>query len=354
MYTPSKPHPSRVVLTALVSVIIMPWTVCARADLIDFSPDGRQIAYRWFRGLVITSLEGGGETSVAGADKVVYAQWSPTGRHLAYLNLSEAGLELAIYNTATKKSRGIGAGFTPPFAWREDGNRFACVREIRIGKYEMVWYNLVENGTSFRVPMPMPVDAGAPMVWLPNTDDLAFVAGDHNVYTLESGEFKKVTTSGDVLGLSLYAAGKKLVWARRSVNLRYILMSAYAYDLTARNVVRLGFPDRVAAINPNPRTAPESVDRAVFSPDGARILLYTTQSGAKGRFMTLYSVSMDGRSARQVQRIPSLPATETINTAWSHDGKTIAVLYKTKTDQKLFVTLADGSGGRVVRSDRLP
>jgi hypothetical protein len=255
---------------------------------------------------------------------------------------------MKLYNPATRKTRGVGGNLRPPFAWREDGNRFACVHDRIDGKAEIVWYNLTENGVSFRVDLPYTVDASAPMVWLPTTDDLAFVASDHNVYTAESGEFKKVTTSSDVLGLSLYASGKKLVWARRGPNLRYILMSVYAYDLTSRGVARLGFPDRVPALNPDPRTAPQSVDQVLFSPDGSRLLLFVTLASGKGPRKAVYTVSMDGRHAKSIfQAPPGSTSADGLSAAWSHDSQTIALRASTSSSQSLVTASADGSNGSV-------
>jgi Tol biopolymer transport system component len=340
----------------------------ARAGVIDFSPDGRQIAYEWSRELDISSLDGGAPVSVRAADKVGFVQWSPRGRILAFLNRTEAGNELGLYNAATSTARGIGGGFRQPFAWREDGNRFACVRGETVAENELVWYNLVENGIAFRAKLA--VSPASPMVWLPTTDDLAFVGADHNVYTVESGELKKVTTTGDVLGLALYAGGKKLVWARRSANLHYILLTVYAYDLTSRNVARLPFPDRVAALNPDPRTAPESIDHVDFSPDGSHMLLYAIRSGANGRSAVLYTVSMDGKSARQIQKLPLAsvpggmadawtvvdvsPRKDGIEAAWSRDGRMIGVRATVSGAQKLFVTAADGTSPRLIRGDTRP
>lgn len=356
---------SRRLLAFVIAALALSPFADARAALVDFSPDGRHIAYEWSGVLSVTALNGGPTEAVPGSERVEYARWSPTGRQLAFFTKSGARTELKLYNPATKKTRGVGGNLRPPFAWREDGNRFACLHDLENGGSEIVWYNLAENGVSFRVALPYSVGFDAPMVWLPNTDDLAFVASDRNVYTVEAGEFKKVTTSSDVLGMSLYAGGKKLVWARRGPNLRYILLTVYAYDLTARNVVRLGFPNRVAALNPDPRTAPESVDRVDFAPNGAHMLFYTALPGAKGRSAALYTVSMDGRTARQLQRAPlpagadaaartwslgGVPETgDSLAAAWSRDGHAIAVRAILSGNQKLFTTAADGTGGTVIR-----
>jgi hypothetical protein len=335
-------------VAALVAAGLVVSSSYALTELVDFSPDGRQLAYEWSDGIAITTL-GGATESVTGSEHGNYVRWSPTGRQLALFTRGAAQSELKLYNPATKKTRSVGGNLRPPFAWREDGSRFACIHDRPGGKAEVVWYNLAENGVSFRVDLPYSVDTSAPMVWLPTTDDLAFVAADHNVYTAESGEFKKITTSGDVLGLNLYAGGKKLVWARRSPNLRYILLSVYAYDLTARNVARLDFPNRVAALNPDPRTAPESIDRVAIAPDGAHLLLYAVMGGST-RAIVLHTVSMDGRAARQLQRAPDGPG-EPITAAWSRDGHSIAVRSFLSGTQKLFTTAADGKSGTVVRTD---
>ena len=336
--------------TVTMVVLTILSEAAASGSRLDLSPDGRQLAYVWQGSLAISPVEGPTAEVIPQSTGAEYVQWSPTGRHLATVTKAGGRTELKLYSAAEKKTRGIGGNLRAPFAWREDGNRFACVHDLPDGGSEIVWYNLAENGVSFRAALPMAVTAGAPMVWLPSTDDLAFVATDHNVYTVEAGEFKKVTTSGDVLGMNLYAGGKKLIWARRGPNLHYILMSVYAFDLTSRMVERLGFPERVAALNPNPRSAPDSIDRVELSPDGVRLLIYANLSSSKAKSRALYTVSMDGRSARQIQR-STAPASETIDAAWSRDGKTICVQFVSAAGHKLFTTAADGTGGRIVRAE---
>jgi Tol biopolymer transport system component len=322
----------------------------SQARLLDVSPDGRQIAYSWVGNLIVSGIDGAGAQPIPGGEGVQFVLWSPNGRHLALGASSSGKSELKLYNMAERKTRGIGGNLRAPFAWREDGNRFACIHDLPNGSSEIVWYNLAENGVSFRATLPLAVNASSPMVWLPNTDDLALVAADHNVYTVEAGEFKKVTTSNDVLGLSLFSHGKKLIWGRKGPNLKYILLTLYAYDLTARNVVRLNFPERVMALNPDPRTAPESVDEVLFSPDGSRLLLFVSQAPAgKPRYSALYSVSMDGQQTKSIQR--TMVAGESIDANWFKNGTGIGVLYRKGQGSKLFSTAPDGSSGRVIRAD---
>ncbi len=59
-----------------------------------------------------------------------------------------------------------------------------------------------------------------------------------------------------------------MLWARRSKDVRYILMSLYAFDLEKRSVRRLPFPERVSLINPTPRNAPVRQETVVYGTAG--------------------------------------------------------------------------------------
>jgi hypothetical protein len=80
------------------------------------------------------------------------------------------------------------------------------------------------------------------------------------------------------------------------------------------------------------------------------MLLYATLAGAKAKIIALYTVTLDGHTARQLQR-DSSAAPGSMDAAWSRDSRAIAVNYSTSASRKLFTTNADGTGGRVLRME---
>ena len=54
---------------------------------------------------------------------------------------------------------------------------------------------------------------------------------------------------------------------RASPNTRYILLQIYEMDIDTRALRKLSFPDRLPAVNPDPRHAPDSLSTVVFAPD---------------------------------------------------------------------------------------
>lgn len=343
----------RIAPHAVFAVVLLAIGFPASAGVLDFSPDSKQIVYTWPTGLAIGNLEGTAIQPVPGGEGATVVRWSPNGRSIIFAGPSEVKL----FTAATGKTRSVGGNLGGPLAWREDGGRFACVHRSPTGNTQLLFYSVSENGVLLRVPLPVAVDAYAPMVWLPGSDDVAFLAADGNVYTVEAGEVHRITTSNDVIGLGLIDSGRRLVWARRSPNLHYILTSIYAYDLSARNVVRLPFPDRVAPLNPDPRHAPIAVNRVEFAPDGSRLAIIVTTDQAFGKrgpqgviVKAVYTVLMNGQNARLADSSLE-PSGNSTSARFSPDSKLLAILDRTSEKLALTISAADGSTPRVLRSD---
>ncbi|MGC8666652.1 MAG: hypothetical protein ACP5VE_00855 [Chthonomonadales bacterium] len=354
----------------VVLVLASAWAAVspARADRaapMDFSPDGQRIAYAWVgtpaASLSVVRIDGSALQVVPGGAGGAAPKWSPDGSQLLFA-AGDVPNRARIYDIAKGQTHDVGPLIGPPFAWREDGKRLAGLRPLASGGVEIVWYLVADAGTTFRVPLTFqPVQRG-PLIWLPNTDDAAMLgqsATGVDVYTVEAGQIHQITTSSDVLGLALSADRSSLVWARKSPNTRYILMSAYRFDLKSRSSVRLSFPDRVKALNPDPHHAPRSVDWVEFSPDGSRLLMWVTLDvkPVNKVVRALYTVTMDGRSAQLLARSApqdavgpaAAPAGEyVLDACWSKDGSKIAVMQGVPGSETLTVFGADGSGGTVI------
>jgi len=329
----------------------------ARAQSVAWSPDGRQAALpRLAPGgqmhMAIASADGTSVRPVPGGEGATFASWSPDGRFLALVG--EAAL---LHDTRTGRTTRMAAGGLPLVAWRADSHRVAGVCRLDDGALQVYWHNATEGGRTFslRLPVSQVLTGPGQMVWLPATDDVALVGGDdsrRDVLTAEAGEVQRITRTGDVLGLGLSGDGRRLVWARRGPNLRYILLSLYDYDLKSRGSRRLPFPDRLAPLNPNPRTAPASLHRVVFSPDGSRFVL-TAMMGGRGAAApapAAFVVALSGLHVRLLHQSASVSDTESrvLTASWTPDSRRI-LLWESGTPPVVRVYNADGTG-----ASRLP
>lgn len=352
-------------LTVVIAWSAAPWARADQAGVMDFSPDGQHLAYIWAAtpsaALTVMRADGSAPQVVPDGSGAAAPTWSPDGAELLFASGRAQG-RASLYNMAKGTTRDLRPLLGPPFAWREDGKRVAGFRPLASGGVEIVWYLMADEGTTFQLPLTFqPVSAG-PLVWLPNTDDAAMLgqsATGVDVYTVEAGQIHQITTSSDVLGMALSSDRSALVWARKSPNTRYILMSVYRFGLKSRSSERLPFPDRVKALNPDPHHAPRSVDRVTFSPDGSRVLIWVTEDAkpAGNVAEALYTVTMDGRSAKLLAKSAPRPAAGNsaqaapayvLEACWSKDGSKIAVMQGVPGAETLSLFAADGSGRAVI------
>lgn len=330
---------------------------------VDYSPDGQRLAVTWPLGtdlrLAVIGVDGTGFKYISAVDSMIPA-WAPDNRRIAFAN--EEGLWVA--DTETGRSSMILPEAGPFVAWSEDGGKLATFAPSPDGEgpIQVVWYDFEARGITLRSAVQGLTDVGSIMpdlVWIPRTSGLAFVANFQedsetldersDVYLMEAGETKRITTTGDVVGLALEPGGKRLVWARRSKNPKYILFTLYAYDLVNRSVERLEFTDRVAGINPNPRTGPDEVQWVSFSPTLGNMLVWTGSKDPKGEDL-VYVVDRVGKDSAVVGRATSDDKVEsTVHLAWSPDGLQMAGLLFTGSGARLETRNNDGTGARTLR-----
>lgn len=307
----------------------------------DFAPDNKQIAVPWGGQIQTINIETRAFMILPKSDDGVRAVWSPSGRYILFMT-GHGETSIRLYDSKTGDTRILGGNLTFPVAWREDSGRLAMFHVPATGKSELIEYSVGEKGIAQRTDIAYVPNANAPMVWLPTTDNVAYLGTDGNIYTVEEGEIHKITTSNDVIGMALSRTGKSLIWARRGPNLKYILTSFYLYNLKSRSVKRLEFPGQVPGINPDPRHAPTTIETVVFSSDGthAAIQVTTEQAATKttaaARTPQLFTVRLDGAGAKQAA------VGAGVTPFWSRDGKLLAVLQNAPVGGHLTVMNPDG------------
>jgi len=347
--------------TMLGATALMP-LLAGCITLADFSPDGQRVAVGTPSGTVVHDIASGGTQTVGPKGPCIAPAWSPDGRRIAlFVGDPAHGFEkqsrLCIHDLTSGRTTTLPAGFGPPFAWRDDGTRFVCRAEID-GKARWVWYNLPERGITQeneRAPEPLSQD-NACVAYVAGTDSIVILGSDSNIHLVEGNEVQRLTTSADVIGMRVASDGRRLTWVRKGLNPRYIVASVYAYDLPSRSVRKLAFPDRIPAINPDPRRAPVSVDGAAVAPAGQRLAITVTYSTGKGgTARAVFVMGLDGAGARLVHRTdPSTQPDVELRVAWAPDGRhlTITEMRGKRTVTRLY--RGDGSAVRVLSTSTWP
>jgi Tol biopolymer transport system component len=340
----------------------------------DASPDGASVALPWKGFAQTLNLQTGGLTTVPRGDGATQTLWSPNGRFLLFTS-GRGETSLRLFDTTTGSTRVLGANLTFPAGWREDSNRITLFHLPPTGKKELIQYGVAEKGIALRLDATVLPNTSVQMVWLPATDNVAFVGADGNIYTMEEGEFKKITTSGDVIGLALSGDKKSLVWARRGPNPKYILVTFYSYDLSSRSVRRLEFPGNIPGVNPDPSHAPLSIESASLSPNGLLVALTLVEQaprpklspapastgkkpGAKPakpatlpapgpapKSKVVYLVKMDGSQAFIAAKAAE---NASMTPFWSRDGATLFTLVSGAAGSSLSSRSVDGSSSRTL------
>ncbi|MCO5297756.1 MAG: hypothetical protein M9921_12945 [Fimbriimonadaceae bacterium] len=347
-------------LSRLAAFLLLAGTLVGCAG-VDYSPDGKQLAFTWPLGndsrLAVINVDGGGFKYVSSTATMI-PNWAPDSRRIAFAN-NEG---VAVLDTQTGKSQLVVPDGGPIVAWGPDGRKLATFAKGEPGT-DVVWYDFDAKAITLRAKVPgleKAEDVMPDLVWIPRNSGLAFVASVDkaaDVYLMEAGEVKKITTTGDVVGLALDPGGQRLVWARHSRNPKYILLTLYSFDLVNRSAQRLPFPERVPGINPDPRTGPAEVAWVSFSPTLERMLVWTSadapQPPAPRPDDLVYTVNRAGTESAIVGRSPHGGGKEAItHIAWSPDGSQMAGLWTGKDTARLETRNADGTGARTLRSYR--
>ena len=320
----------------------------------DFSPDGRSAAISTPRGIAILPAEGGLPRIIPESNDALMPLWSPDSSRILYSRRIRDKNELFIHDVTSNRARQIGSGLGWPYTWREDGKKIAAVQELEDGDHELVWFDLVDGGIAQSVKVPEPLW----MLWLPETDNVAFLASPNstsNVFTVENAEVKQVTKTNDVVGLALSADKKSLLWARRGANLKFQLLSIYRYDLKTRSASRIEFPMRIPLINPDSARAPASLDYVTFAPDGSRLAIVVRKSKKQGKGAgACYVARMDGSEVRLVRETGGKGENETLFPVWSRDGSKLGIYDRQGKSLTAAVFNATGMNGKRILTETSP
>src|SRR5512145_1370483 len=100
---------------------------------LDFSPDGKSAAVTTTAGIAIMPVVGGPRSLIPDSKQGFMPLWSPDGKWILFWRTDGDSEGVYLYDATTRRSRRIGAGWTWPYAWREDSKRFAAVHEHESG-----------------------------------------------------------------------------------------------------------------------------------------------------------------------------------------------------------------------------
>lgn len=337
---------------ALLALALVLWG----CNGIAFSPDGKKLVFPWKFGaetqLALLDLETNALKPLPGTIGANFPWFAPDGNRVAFT--TDLG-SLKLHNVAAGRTREIAPDSVALPIWTDAGRQLAYFERREGSGWDVVRYDVPSGKEASRVRAPGGVEPTW-AAWVPRTSALAFVGKSGNrsdVYLSEFGQASKLTTTGDVIGVGASPDGNAIVWARKSRNAKYILLSLYRFDMQSRSVKKLAFPDRISLINPNPRTGPDSVEGVLFSPDLTRMIVYVEHWDAETKTKSnqrLYAMRISGEGAVEIARGSQDEATFP---AWSWDSQKIALRTDAKKISKVILLNADGSGRKALRTQKV-
>lgn len=342
------------------------WLVCltsagqAQPPTVEFVPDGSAVLVSWpsssdeGRGMALVDVASGRLQMLADGRPVSGAACSPDGEWIVYEQRGPGSPTTRLWNRRTRQTRTLPVRIAPPYAWREDSRRLVGTDTDEEGQLFIVFFNMTEFGEALRVPVDVDSVQSGSLVWLPDTDNVVFVgarSGRRDVYTVEGGQLKRLSTTGDVLALALGRQRSRVIWARSSKDVRYILLSLYEFDTDRRTVRRLTFPEKVAGVNPTPQRAPSRLVAVTLAPRVNRLAVVTEypRQGNQPPTVRLHTMRLNGAEARLVRTVPlpSSPGSLRLTPCYSRVGDLLAVLHEEAGSTLLAIFRSDGTGGRV-------
>jgi len=286
----------------------------------DWSPDSSQIAFIHASRLFAARPDGRNtiELSKGPADPVSVSgwQWAPTGAHLVYesgLSLWLAGLDGAASQQLARPRDNL--RWLADEGWSSDGLHFAYVSHSD----SRIWVQDVGGGARAVGVRETPWQAFA---WSPDGSRLAHSTANGVAITMADGSAVLELSSEPITP----TLGQSFRWAPDGSRLVY------------RVGVQLwtSLPD---GSDRRPLEGGSGIDTIYWAPDSSRLaFIVGTDAGS-----VLWMASRTGADARRVSPDPVVLACE-----WAPDATRIACLEQTPSEQRIRITLADGSGDLVL------
>lgn len=276
--------------------------------------------------------------------------WSSTGNAVLFLSHNTPN----VYFLQSSTYSSFPVDIIPPICWTGNDGFLGVTRENLMNYVS--WVGLANK----KILNKHRAETGdiKKMLWIELSNGAAFIkeeSGKTNIFALEYGEYRAVTTTGDIFDAQTVKNRSKLVWSRKSPNLKYILTSLWEYDLRLRTVHRLPLPDRVNLINPTPQQSPSSVDAIAVSPECKKVLIIARftepdpqKRGSMKTRISLFVLNIDGSNAKLVRTIDRANVRDILQVAWSPNERNFAVLEKREKSLTLDVYNSDGTGQKRV------
>ena len=165
--------------------------------------------------------------------------WTNDGRYkLTTRNQSGSG-RISIYDKQTEKSRLLVSKGMGPFAWREDNSVFAAVRTNPNGSREIQLFDTEDGTIVGNAKLPREVHAVREMRWIPNSDNVVFIADSdqgRDVYFTDAGIVNRISNTHDIMGIRISSDGTELTWARSRTMMTNTPDSVFTLDMN-KNIV---------------------------------------------------------------------------------------------------------------------
>lgn len=326
-------------MAALVAVALL--SGCG--SNVAFSPDGKKILVSGESdALVLMNADGSNRQRLPNTKNAAFAIWSPDGRHILYTRLDWNGnaIGVCLYDLQDKASRDLPGMLSTPYTFSHDGRQVVAWDKE---KACLVWLDTFSAERLLEVPCPVK-PRGIRLFWLPDRYGVAFSGEEEgrgvDVYTVEAGKVYRISTTGDVVGLSMTPDGKQLLWARQPGTGVNTVVSTFVYDLDARSVQKLPLQVRVRDLITwrLPKGA-RIYTRAEFSPDAQWVVLVVTHfTEREPPLLYLRGVvyPLSGGQAKEVYNALSRAtrAEMLVGIVWSRDSEKVAFLSLRGTQQK--------------------
>jgi hypothetical protein len=326
-----------------------------------FSSDGSSLAYVTDKGLRIAEVEGGGSRLLTGTKDADQPTWSPDGRYLTVELPYRKDQTPYLLDLSTGKRARLPVDKVA--AWRPDGRQLVGEREVD-GVEELAWVDIPSGQVTETAPLPEDVSPDT-LVSQPrclSDGRLAFVAAEKgrsdaspsNLDHAANGEVTRLTTSGDVYGLTAPPSEDQLIWLRGIPGSEPTTLRLFARDMGTGAISRLPItPDHAVTAPPHGHRLGLLV--GLPSPDARHMLLLTymvenrlPKHKQRGVF-SLWLARLDGTGARLVRRLPRSVNGPAPFPAWSPDSRRFALMDHRGKRETVEVVDAD-----TLRARRIP